>query len=255
MFIRTAIPAVFLFSGLMSTFAADAPKDAPKGPEDAQAAEKAKITGLKLFLKLDEKDGAKAANSAEKGVEVDVTGGKWGTEGKFGGALSLNGESDYALTATDIHEAFADGNITMAVWVKASAGGVIIDELGQHNLEGDWHDSQIEVMDDGEVKFRVWQLDPISVGKIKMDEWHHLALRYNKADQTMEGFVDGVKSENKGSGEKQWNNGGEIYYAVGAKDTTNMGQGGFFKGLIDDVRIYNRALTDDEVKLLAGIKK
>jgi hypothetical protein len=77
-------------------------------------------------------------------------------------------------------------------------------------------------------------------------------VRYDAKSQTLDGFVDGVKGADKGSGEKQWNGGNDIYYAFGAADTTNLGQGGFFKGLMDDIRVYNRALTDDEVKTLAG---
>ena len=233
--------------------AGDAPKVDPKA--DEAEAGKAKIPGLKLWLKLDEKEGAKAANSAEKGVEVDVTGAKWSQEGKFGGALSFNGESDYLFTASTMHEAFADGDITIAVWIKPAAGGVVVTELGQHTVNDGWHDSQIEVMDDGEVKVRVWQLEDVSIGKLKLNEWSHVVMRYSKKDQTVDGFLNGVKSENKVNGEKQWNNGGEIFYAFGAQDGTNLGQGGFFKGLMDDVRIYNRALTEDEVKLLAGVKK
>jgi hypothetical protein len=230
----------------------EAPK--PAAADEVEAA-KAKISGLKLWLKLDEKEGAKAANSVEKGVAVEVTGGKWTQEGKFGGALTFNGESDQAVTAASVHEAFADGDVTIAVWIKPAAGGVVVDELGQPGVNEGWHDSQIELMDDGEVKVRVWELTGLSVGKIKLNEWHHVVMRYSKKDQRLDGFVDGVKSQDKVDGEKQWNNGGDIYYAFGAKDDTNLGQGGFFKGLMDDVRIYNRALTEDEVKLLAGVKK
>ena len=251
MAIRKILP-LLLFSACLLSFAEEAPKKpAPTAAELEKA--RSNISGLTLHLKLDEKEGTKAVNSVEKGVEVDVTGGKWTTDGKFGGALSFDGESDYALTAGSMHQAFVGGDITVAVWIKTSAGGVVLDELGQHSLEGGWHDSQIEVMNDGEVKIRVWSLEPISIGKIKLDEWHHVVLRYTKGDELLEGFIDGIPSENTRGGEKQWNGGGEIYYAFGAKDSTNMGHGGCFKGLMDDIRIYNRALTDEEIDLLAGV--
>jgi hypothetical protein len=220
--------------------------------EDEAEAKKAKIPGLKLWFKLDETEGKKAKNSVEKGVDGEVEGAKWAKEGKFGGALEFSGDNQFILTAASMHECFTDGNLTIAVWVFAKGGGIVVDELGQHELEGGWHDSQIELMDDGEVKVRVWQLDGVSVGKVKANEWHHVVVRYDAKSQTLDGFVDGVKGADKGSGEKQWNGGNDIYYAFGAADTTNLGQGGFFKGLMDDIRIYNRALTDDEVKTLAG---
>jgi hypothetical protein len=220
--------------------------------EDDAEAKKAKIPGLKLWFKLDETEGKKAKNAVEKGVDGEVEGARWAKEGKFGGALEFGGDNQYVMTAGSMHEAFGEGNLTIAVWIFAKGGGIVVDELGQHELEGGWHDSQIELMDDGEVKVRVWQLDGISVGKAKMNEWHHVVVRYDSKSQTLDGFVDGVKGAEKGSGEKQWNGGNEIYYAFGAADTTNLGQGGPYKGLMDDIRIYNRALTDDEVKTLAG---
>jgi len=222
------------------------------GAEDEAEAKKAKIPGLKLWYKLDETEGKKAKNSVEKGVDCEVEGPKWVKEGKSGGALEFSGDNQYIISAASVHEYFGDGHVTMAAWILPRGGGVVVDELGQHELEGGWHDSQIELMDDGEVKVRVWQLDGVSVGKVKLNEWHHVAMRYDAKSQTLDGFVDGVKGAEKGSGEKQWNGGNDIYYAFGAADSTNLGQGGFFKGLIDDIRVYNRALTDDEVKALAG---
>ena len=225
-----------------------------RAEEDKDAEAKAKIPGLKLWLKLDETEGKKAKNSVEKGVDVEVEGAKWAKEGKSGGALSFNGQSDYILTAASMNEAFGDGNITIAVWINPKGGGVVADELGQHALNEGWHDSQIELMDDGEVKVRVWELEGLSAGKVKMNEWHHVVVRYDVKSSTLDGFVDGVKSADKITGEKQWNNGGEIFYAFGCEDSTNLGQGGYFKGLMDDIRIYNRALTEAEVKVLAGAK-
>jgi hypothetical protein len=191
----------------------------------------------------------------DQGVDADVEGAKWVKEGKFGGALSLNGEGDYLITAAPVQAAFAEGSVTIAVWINPKGGGVVADELGQRGLEAGWHDSQIELMDDGEVKVRVWQLDGLSVGNVKLNEWHHVVVRYSAKTSTVDGFVDGVRSTGSVAGVKQWNVGGEIYYAFGPKDSTNLGHGGFFKGLMDDIRVYNRALTDEEVRLLAGVPK
>jgi len=211
------------------------------------------IPGLKLWLKLDDKDGTKAVNSAENGAPADVIGGKWISESRIGsGAIQLNGQSDYIMSP-NIGAAFAEGSVTICLWVKPAAGGVIVDELGQTQLDTGWHDSEIELMNDGELKLRVWALPAMSVGKISMNQWHHIILRYSKKDQTLDGFVDGAKAAGKVSGEKGWN--GEIHYAFGARDNQQIGHGGFFKGDLDDIRIYNRALTDDEAKWIFGAKE
>src|SRR5262249_20148613 len=43
-------------------------------------------------------------------------------------------------------------------------------------------------------------------------------------------------------------NGFQQYYALGAGDVTSLGNGSFFKGLVDDVSFYNKALTDADVQ-------
>jgi serine/threonine-protein kinase len=204
------------------------------------------IAGLKLWLKLDEKEGTKAANAAENGAPAELTGCKWTSDCKIGsGAIQLNGVSDYVLSP-NIGPSLTEGNVTIALWFKAGSGGVIVDELGQAQLDTGWHDSEIELMNDGELKLRVWNVKPLTVGKVAMNEWHHVVLRYGKTAQIMDGFLDGVKNETKISGEKQWN--GSIMYGFGSRDGQHVGHGGFFKGTLDDIRVYNRALSDDEVR-------
>lgn len=222
-------------------------------PEKKAEVKEAQPQGLQLWLKLDETEGNKAKNSVENGVGVEIEGAKWVKEGKFGGALDFNGQDAYIVTAANMHDAFTDGNVTIAVWIFAKSGGVVADELFQHEFNTGGHDSQIELMDNGEVKVRVWSLKGLTVGKVNMNEWHHVVMRYNAKDQTLDGFVDGVKSADKITGEKQW--GEKLYYAFGSHDSTNLGQGGFFTGMMDDIRVYNRVLTDDEVKSLAGAQK
>src|SRR5262249_27766887 len=80
--------------------------------------------------------------------------------------------------------------------------------------------------------------------------WHNVVLRYNQATGTLDGFLDGVKSTTSVSGTRQTPqaNGYQQYYALGATDTTSLGNGSYFSGLIDDVSFYNRALSDADVQ-------
>jgi hypothetical protein len=181
-----------------------------------------------------------------------LTQDKFGTSGS---AYSFDG-NDYIITP-DLKSYFSNTTVTISVWFKAQAAGVIIDELGQLALNNTvWHDSQIEILASGEVKVRVWNLSPVSLGTVRFGTWHHAVLRYNRATQKLDGFLDGVEASRDVSGNRSIS--GHIYYAFGAADTTHLGSGAYFKGVIDEVAIYNRALSADEVKQLyteTGLKQ
>lgn len=207
--------------------------------------------GLKLWLRFDEGKGAAAANAVAQG-EAALKGATWG-QGKVGGALALNGDQQYAMTTADLKDQFASEDVSISLWFNASTGGVLITEQGAPDLNTNWHDSQIEVLPSGEVKARVWQLEGISLGTVKFNEWHHAVVVYDKASTTLSGYLDGVKAAGEVKGDRQvpWKNNAGLFYALGASDSTNLGSGTFFKGLIDEVRIYDRPLSADEVKALA----
>ena len=174
--------------------------------------------------------------------------------GKIGQALSFDGVDDYVLTSNLVSN-FSDETVTASVWFKANNAGVILDELGQATPDINWHDSQIEILATGEVKVRVWSLTSVSLGSVNFGEWHHVVLRYNKTTSNLDGFLDGVESVADVSGNRNapWENGRELYYAFGHSDTTKISSGNFFAGLIDDMRIYNRALSNVEVQELYNL--
>ena len=70
-------------------------------------------------------------------------------------------------------------------------------------------------------------------------QWQHLAATFDGT--TARFYVDGVRGGDPG-----------VSGSVGSSNTWRIGAygsspGGFFDGLIDDVRIYNRALTPGEI--------
>ncbi|HEV3079833.1 MAG TPA: Ig-like domain-containing protein, partial [Gemmataceae bacterium] len=166
-----------------------------------------------------------------------------------GSALSFNGANDYLITP-EIHSSFPATSVTAAFWFKANGPGVLMDELGQPGLNGQWHDSQIEITGMGDVRARVWNLSSVSLGQASFGSWHYVALRYNSATQVLDGFLDGTKSASSVSGARSapWQNGNGLYYAFGATDSTNLGSGAYLNGTIDDVNIWNVARSDANIQ-------
>jgi hypothetical protein len=171
--------------------------------------------------------------------------------GKYGSALDFDGADDYVVTP-DLSPYFTDESVTISVWFYPRAAGVILAELGQVAINTEWHDSQIEILSTGEVKVRVWNLSAVSLGTASFNTWNHVVLRYDKASQRLDGFLNGVKSSSYVTGDRSapWESARGIHYALGARDSTNLGSGMYFNGLMDEFRVYNCALPDSEVQSL-----
>ncbi len=166
-----------------------------------------------------------------------------------GSALSFNGGNDYLVTP-NLQSSFATTSVTVELWFKANSPGVILDELGQTNVNSGWHDSQIEILSSGQVDARVSNVNPVSLGTASFGEWNFVALRYNSTTSTLDGMLNGVASSTTASGSRSapFNNGSGLYYAFGATDSTNMGSGAWLNGTIDDVSIWNVARSNAQIQ-------
>jgi uncharacterized membrane protein len=187
---------------------------------------------------------------------LTLVGGAGFAAGQTGQALSLSGTNQYAITP-NLASLFPnnDASVTLSLSFNAAGPGVILDELGQPtpNNSG-WHDSQIEILSDGTVKVRVWDLSAVTLGKVSFNAWHTVVLRYDAAAQKLDGFLDGVQATTPVTGGRQtpYGSGNGLYYAIGATDSTNLGSGASFKGLVQNFTVLNRALSNAEVQSLLG---
>ena len=87
---------------------------------------------------------------------------------------------------------------------------------------------------------------------IKSGQWHHVAATWTQKAAELLIYVDGEKKAAlPAKGGKSFKAGRQL--AIGGNDQDKYAGTGLFKGVIDDVRIYNRALTADEV--LAGLTR
>ena len=167
----------------------------------------------------------------------------WGA-GKLGKGLSFDGTDDYVQSASF---ATIPTSVTIAAWIYPTAGGVAVSELG---VGGGWHVSQIEVKSTGEIRVGYWTggATSVSLGTFSLNQWHHVVLTYSSSGTLGSGYVNGVLV-NTQVATKQWP-GSALQYGIGKSDTTNFGDGTYFNGKIDEVRIYNRALGASEVLAL-----
>jgi len=175
------------------------------------------------------------------------------TSDRFGhpaGALLFDGNDDYIVV--DPPPRLSDRALTVSAWARYDA-----DAFGVHR----WSNC-IVCQDDGrddDQSRRIFQIstfgnriiwhrfmdvhDPQSQGPIVPHIWYHVAAVFADGVHTL--YVQGVPNDSRAHGQRT-HDGQPIH--IGRKGTPERYF--FFNGAIDDVRIYNRALTAAEIQSL-----
>ena len=191
--------------------------------------------------KLDEAEGMFAVDSAgdNDAVVVGITSWRPGS-GKLDGALQLNGVDGCAITDEVLNP--SNGPFSIFAWVNvALRGKVIVSQLNVSN----W----LIISADGklmtELKDRDGLADPlISETVIADGQWHRIGLVWDGSRRIL--YVDGdAVAEDTLAGLEGSKMG--LYIGVDKNNTP----GTFFAGNIDDVRIYNMALSAEQIEGLA----
>ena len=212
--------------------------------------------GLILYLPFDEGSGDKAEDLSDTGLDGTVHGNADWVEGFKGKAIGLDGETAYVnLPASDVlHE--AGEQVTFALWFNATEvpQNVAWGELGTLIGRGNNGDFTLFVLD-GCVKAicftdgGAWLELPAGAQQgvcvpevaVEANRWYHVALTYE--DPIGKLYLDGeLALEGEGPG-------GAIRYADDnwTQFGALRGKQQFFNGAIDEIRIYSKALTPEEI--------
>jgi flagellin-like protein len=181
-----------------------------------------------------------------------VTNAAFNPNGKSGSAGDFTGSASYVKVSS---AAFAAYPATISLWFKANAitpeGGLLWNKMTLVSYDSIYWGLQISsstnkiqyVYNDGVARY--WQsTTPISTG-----QWYHLVAVSNSTNSII--YINGT---NQGSSVLTWisNTGGtsQPFYI------SNLGDQGYsFNGLIDDVMIFNKALSPAEVQALYNSQK
>jgi len=178
---------------------------------------------------------------------------------RFGDALSFDGTDDYVSITETSSSVGVDDALTISIWIKP------LDQIaGQYNYHkdiirsssggGKWGISTDSNYNTNEV-LRIligWITGTDSWwypnnGIANKNEWNHLVV-------VMDRTVGKAKFYNNGRFID------EATVTVGTKPVTAnfaiaYGYAGAFKGVIDEVRVYNRALSPEEIRLLYKLRE
>jgi len=206
------------------------------------------LGGLVGWWKFDETQGTTAKDSSGGNHNGTLVGNVKFGKGKIGGAIDLDGAGSFVRIADK--SAFDMANeATIACWVNfrtVPAGWTAIVTKG----DGAWRLSTVE--QNRQPHFAVNDFaqggDGIFVNShatFSAGEWHHIVGTYN--GNVINLYVDG-----KLDSSKPWSGGiGRNDFDVLIGENAEL-KDRCFNGLIDDVRIYNHALPESQIKALAA---
>jgi hypothetical protein len=200
-----------------------------------------------------------ALDETEGTIAYDIAGGSdgilfgepvWLTEGKKDGALQLDGVDDYVVSMSVLNP--ADGPFSVFAWIKGGAPGqVIISQMDGTGSGETWlgMDTVSGCLMTGLVPTPVGRFvtQPLSSQAIVIDDlWHHVGFVLDRSYRSL--YVDGteVATDINALTPLKFSDGD---LCIGT--SKDLDAGTFFSGMIDDVRIYNVALTADEIAALA----
>ncbi len=195
---------------------------------------------LVSWWKFNENSGTTVTDS-KGGNNGTIHGAQWVT-GVEGSALSFDGNNDFIIVPNADNLNVTD-QITIMAWAKTEENKTCkIAEKGDWDghsiLQDHWNGwaGQIRTADNRSVAINWRNGIPV------YGEWYHIAMTFNGA--VMKLYVNGqlMNSESVGGGLHVNNRD----FAIGS----NNGSQKFFHGSIDDVRFFNKALSQTEIQAI-----
>jgi len=214
-----------------------------------------------LYLKLDEGYGTTAYDSGYNGDNGDlIDGPNWINNAKFGKGIDLDGLNDRIQGFTSNPFEYTGNGLTLSIWVNQDSGettsGYIISK--PWNSSGQYNYGLVLNSNDtltfsllGSSSWSTATTDTLSTGT-----WTHLVVTVEGTTSAVKIYKDGkvIKSDTHTiTGWTPSLGDANVSLCVGSFFPYSGGWGGntgfSFDGKIDEVKIYNFALTEDEIKL------
>lgn len=166
-------------------------------------------------------------------------------------SVALDGVNHYLITE-NLRSKFDPGNGTVSIdiWLRPTDNGVVINEQGAITAPR-WFDSQVEIVN-GVLKMGLWNgfnVISTTIGDVTFGTWQNYAMTYDGV--TLRGYINGQLGGSVNVVKANpWDAGYNYFYGVMGSPSlsTNLGDGTRLAGDFGLLRIYNVALSADEVR-------
>ncbi|MHC4646216.1 MAG: LamG-like jellyroll fold domain-containing protein [Planctomycetota bacterium] len=209
-----------------------------------------------LWYRFDEPNGAVAADSSGYGNHGVVDGNEllWAPdEGHYGGCRTFDDDGDVetviSVPASILHD--IDGGITVSVWLKDnyenSTDNWVFD-TGTGGSTGSFHMYAAVLSIDRQVLWRAGNdaNDVLRWGLKRRAGWRHFVFVKDESQDKMSIYFDGELATSRTGVDDTLVNVRDKAFKIGAANWENYS----YEGKMDDFRIYDRALSDNQITAL-----
>ncbi|MFG6200459.1 LamG-like jellyroll fold domain-containing protein [Nonomuraea sp. JJY05] len=201
--------------------------------------------GLVAAYGMNEGSGSSVTDASGRNNTGTATSATWGN-GKYGKALSFNGSSSM-VTVADAASLRLTTGMTLSAWVNpATVASTPWKSVMTKELSNDGASYALYAANGGGVPSGWVQTGPETpstadgTSPLPVNSWSHLALTYDGT--TLRLFVNGQQVDQTTMSGSLYDDGSPL--RIGGNVVWNE----YFSGLIDEVRIYNRAQTTTEIQ-------
>ena len=214
------------------------------------------------FWEFEDADGGVIKDSSGNGYNGMIVGGADVVTDPVRGQVLRNvagGSVDLFNVPNPVPGFAANSSITLAAWVKPEASSLTNwDYVIQLGRNGDNPIVSLGVTTDGRIASYAetdqpgGNLDQVNVfsgavegGNTVFESWHHIAVVYDRATDTATTYIDGVADATTDISLLQDD---YAFTWTSAFLGTDQGGGRVYVGLMDDVVVFNQALTEIEIQ-------
>lgn len=208
--------------------------------------------GLVGYWKMEEAGDATRIDSSGNGNTLTESASDTVAQatGKFGYAGDFESTETEDLSIADNSSLSVTGSLTLSAWIKPESVSA-----GTYNILAKWdgsNESYRIYQSTNQIVFEVESSNSItSTTTLSAATWYHISGVYDASNQTAKIYINGTletPSASAGTIPSSIGDDGGAFQ-MGAEDLNNTPKN-YYDGIIDEVRVYNRALSPAEVAKL-----
>lgn len=196
------------------------------------------------------------SNFGNDGILSPVQGGPNSVQGRIGSGLDFNGTNDHiTINGAGTLENITDNSYTFAAWVRPDSVPPATNDndtsytILARDYTGLYYDADRKFR--AEIRQNNGTSVSISSGAFNPNAWHHVVMTVDTGQKKLHLFVDGQEVSNSpASYSGSLVDHEEMPYFIGTSEPLTNRYEYRFNGLIDETRIYARALTSGEISTL-----
>ena len=205
------------------------------------------------WWKFDDGSGTTAVDTTENGHNGTLNGDAAWAEGVYGGALQLDGSGDYVMCDLIDIDTTVTGGLSVTAWINKPAGGdvKVCSNRQAANAAGGGFTCSIynDYMEMDICSATARSLNRDTDGAVvPADTWVHVAWVLDDAGDTFSEYHNGVLIDSSAESVSATISTAE--FRIGG-DSPTLGL--YFNGMMDDLRIYDHVVTEEELAdIMAG---